>query len=97
MTILRAGAVLTFVSFDVRPATDTVPITVDLTFECADPGAGLGGLFTIRCTDAELATANTAQLLATLVKDKIIALFQPAVSAAITTRLTALIGQTVTV
>ena len=97
MSILKPGAILTFKSYDVVPASGADPVTVSLTFECGDPGPNLPGLFSISCTDAELAAANTAPLLAALVKDKIIALFQPGVSAAITLRLTALIGQTVTV
>jgi hypothetical protein len=97
MAILRTGAVMTFVSYEVRPASGTFPVTVELMFQCADPGPNLPGLFSISCTDTELTTANTAPLLSELVHDKILAQFQPAISAGITTRLSNLIGQTVTI
>ena len=97
MSILKTGAVLKFVSYDVQPASGATPVTVNLAFECADPGPNLPGIFSITCTDAELVAANTNTLLTTLVKAKIVALFQPTVVAGTVTRLTALIGQTVTV
>lgn len=98
---LRTNAVLTFSGFEVFPAQPTavpaVPVTVSMTFVCADPGPNMPATYTISLTDAELQAAGNLAGLRSAVVAKLSAQFHPPLPAAIVTQLTGLIGQTVTV
>ena len=96
-SLLRTGAVFTFVGFDLN--TDG---SVTLRLTCATPGDNLPGSYSVPLTVANIATiqaagAQAAQLAAlnTIVTAYLVAQYRPSV--VIAAALAALIGRTVTV